>query len=256
MGNERRFFRLILLGLIVLWGLSACGSPRPKGTVFTAPSLPERPPAKGLKPYKVGKRTYYPLSSAQGYTEEGLASWYGPKFHGKRTASGEVYNMYAFTAAHKILPLGTHVLVTNLENGRQVVVRINDRGPFVPGRIIDLSYAAARALGMVEEGVVPVRIVALAEGQPTPQGVKWLAKPDFKHGEFYLQVGAFKSYFNAQRFRSTLARRYSKVIIEPFRQAGQTFYRVRIFLARDLDQARLLAQRLKALFPESFLVAK
>jgi rare lipoprotein A len=99
------------------------------------------------------------------WVEVGYAAWYGPGFHGKRTASGEIYNMYDLTAAHKTLPFGTIVKVYNLENGRSVVVRINDRGPFVKGRIIDLSYGAAKKLGMIEKGVVRVRIEVIKWGR-------------------------------------------------------------------------------------------
>ncbi len=243
------------LALLVLWSLglflSACGGPKSTVKIVHVPLGPSKvtlPKRKGpQKPYTIQGRTYYPLSSAEGYVEEGLASWYGAKFHGRPTASGEPYNMYAFTAAHKILPLGTYVLVTNLENGRRVVVRINDRGPFVPGRIIDLSYAAARALGMVEKGVVRVRIVALAE-----KG----RRPDFRHGEFYLQVGSFTRYANAVKLREKLAQRFPLVTIEPYVQGGKTFYRVRIFLARELEEARRKARKLQKLFPEAFMVAR
>src|SRR5262249_58511897 len=106
-----------------------------------------------------------PVDAHPGATQLGTASWYGPGFHGNRTASGEVYDQYDLTAAHQTLPLGTRVIVTNLDNGRAVEVRINDRGPFVKGRSIDLSYAAARSLGMLGPGTVPVRIEVLG-GHP------------------------------------------------------------------------------------------
>src|SRR5262249_56845256 len=102
-----------------------------------------------------------PIDARPGVTQVGTASWYGPGFHGNRTASGEVYDQYDLTAAHQTLPLGSHVVVTNLQNGRAVEVRINDRGPFVKGRTIDLSYAAARSLGMIGPGTVPVRVEVL-----------------------------------------------------------------------------------------------
>lgn len=111
--------------------------------------------------YEVFGRRYHVLASAEGYRERGIASWYGEKFHGRRTSSREPYDMYAMTAAHKTLPLPTYVRVTHLENGRSVIVRVNDRGPFVDSRIIDLSYAAAARLGMVEDGHAPVEVVAL-----------------------------------------------------------------------------------------------
>jgi len=115
----------------------------------------------GSKPYTIRGKTYYPLQSARGFVEEGIASWYGPGFHGKRTANGEIYDMHAMTAAHKILPLGTIVRVTNKNNGRSLVLRINDRGPFVDDRVIDLSRAAAEKLDILAKGTAPVRIVAM-----------------------------------------------------------------------------------------------
>jgi len=121
------------------------------------------------RPYVVFGRTYYPLQSAHGYREEGTASWYGKDFHGKRTASGEVYDMYGVSAAHKLLPLGTKVRVTNLGNGRDVVLVVNDRGPFVDGRIIDLSLGAARRIGSAEQGLALVRVEAITE--PTPDDI-------------------------------------------------------------------------------------
>ena len=117
--------------------------------------------------------SYCPMTSAEGFVETGLASWYGEDFHGKPTAMGEPYNMYAMTAAHKTLPLPTRVRVTNLETGRSAELRVNDRGPFVKGRVIDLSYSAARELGVVRRGTARVRIEALeAGGSPQPEQVR------------------------------------------------------------------------------------
>jgi len=181
--------------------------------------------------------------------EEGIASWYGPGFHGRLTASGERYNMYAFTAAHKTLPMGTKVLVTNLENGRQTIVRINDRGPFVKGRIIDLSYAAARALGMHQKGTARVRIEALSES-PSAAG------PDFDRGEFFIQVGAFKNYANALRLKERLARHFKIVAIVPYERGSQTFYRVQVFASRSLKEAHRLLALLEKAFPQAFIVAR
>jgi rare lipoprotein A len=125
------------------------------------PDEPYRPKVKTGKPYKVFGKTYYPLKSSEGFVQEGLASWYGKKFHNRLTANGEIYDMYAITAAHKTLPLPTWVWVLNLENHRGMVIRINDRGPFVGDRIIDLSYAAAQVLGSGKAGIAKVRISAL-----------------------------------------------------------------------------------------------
>ncbi len=115
------------------------------------------------RPYVIKKRTYYPIPSAEGYVEKGLASWYGGKFHGRKTSNGETYDMHSKTAAHKTLPMNTMLLVENLVNGKNTVVRINDRGPFVDDRIIDLSYATAQNLGIFKKGTGMVRITALAE---------------------------------------------------------------------------------------------
>lgn len=112
--------------------------------------------------YRVFGKTYHVLKSSRHYAENGYASWYGRGFHHKRTFSGERYNMYKMTAAHKTLPLSTYVLVTNLNNHRQVIVKINDRGPFARNRLIDLSYAAAKKLGMLGHGTIPVSIKAVS----------------------------------------------------------------------------------------------
>ena len=156
-----------------------------------------------------------------GWRQRGYASWYGPKFHGRRTASGEVFNMYSLTAAHRTLPLGTYVRVTNLKNGRSVVVKINDRGPFVRGRIIDLSYAAARRLGMVRDGVVPVEIVVLG----TPQEASSYYSR-FHFGYHYVQVGSFKDWFNAIRLAKAIKGMGYPVEIRPVDVKGERFYRV------------------------------
>ncbi len=218
----------------------------PKQPQISRKSISQKPSAT-QRPYKVNGKTYYPLSSAEGYVEEGIASWYGPGFHGRFTASGERYNMYAFTAAHKTLPMGTEVLVTNLENGRQTVVRINDRGPFVKGRIIDLSYAAARALGMHKKGTAWVRIEALS-ASPT-------SRIDFDRGEFFIQVGAFKNYANALRLKERLARRFKIVVISPYHQGQEVFYRVQVFASQSLREARRILSSLERDFPRAFIVA-
>ena len=134
MNKAFRALRVCLALLLCAALLSGCGSRSwRKGGV------------PGSKPYTVRGKTYYPLKSAHGFVEVGTASWYGPGFHGKKTANGERYNQYAMTAAHKILPLGTKVRVTHLGNGRSIIVRVNDRGPFVDDRVIDLSRSAATA---------------------------------------------------------------------------------------------------------------
>ncbi|MGM0440762.1 MAG: septal ring lytic transglycosylase RlpA family protein [Chlamydiota bacterium] len=132
------------LFILTLFLLSSCVSKHP---------IPPK-----TSPYHIDGQWYYPTTKTKGFRQNGLASWYGKAFHGKPTASGEVFNMHSISAAHKTLPLGTYVKVSNLKNGKTLVVRINDRGPFVAGRIIDLSYKAAKKLDMIEDGVVPVEV--------------------------------------------------------------------------------------------------
>ena len=120
--------------------------------------------------YEVDGREYRVLETSEGFRETGIASWYGRDFHGRRTSSGEPYDMYQMTAAHKALPLPTYVRVTNLENGRSVVLRVNDRGPFIEGRVIDVSYVAAQRLGMVGSGTARVEVVALDPPARDPGG--------------------------------------------------------------------------------------
>ncbi|CAK8711744.1 putative endolytic peptidoglycan transglycosylase RlpA [Candidatus Electrothrix laxa] len=130
------------------------------------------------RPYVIEGQTYYPISSAEGYEETGLASWYGDPFHGRKTANGETYDMYGVTAAHKTLPMNTMLLVKNLVNGKTTTVRINDRGPFVDGRIIDLSYTTAKELGVVHHGTEKVQIIALCAAEEQGKDQKLVARPN------------------------------------------------------------------------------
>jgi len=168
------------------------------------------------------------------YSEEGMASWYGPGFHGKPTSNQEIYDMHDLTAAHRTLPFGTHLIVTNLKNGRAVRIRINDRGPFLKNRIIDLSYAAAVQLDMLGPGVVPVRIEVIPELSPDPS-----------RREFCVQLGSFALRRNAVSLRNNLKGRFPQVSISPFKTPRQTYYRVRI-KADNRTQAEELARRLQA----------
>ncbi|BFM17749.1 septal ring lytic transglycosylase RlpA [Maricurvus nonylphenolicus] len=158
--------------------LSACGSSPivvkdsgPRGPVDVShipdavPRVEQRTKAGNKSPYTVLGKTYYVMPSAEGFRQEGDASWYGRKFHGRRTSNGEVYDMYGMTAAHKTLPIPSYVRVTNKRNGRSVVVRVNDRGPFHGGRIIDLTYTAASKLGFVNQGTAPVTVEVITPGQ-------------------------------------------------------------------------------------------
>lgn len=159
--------------------------------------------------YAVDGRTYEVMRTASGYKTRGLASWYGTKFHSQRTSSGEDYDMYAMTAAHKTLPLPTYVRVKNLKNGREAIVKVNDRGPFHADRIIDLSYAAASKLGLLPHGTAPVEIEALT--------VKEKGKQHIAH--YYVQAGAFNSQQLADALRQKLAKfTPSPVFIEKYQR--------------------------------------
>jgi len=156
--------------------------------------------------------------------QTGIASWYGPGFHGRPTASGAIYDQHELTAAHPTLPLGTRVVVTNLDNGRSTEVTINDRGPFVKGRILDLSYAAAQTLGMIGPGTIPVRIEALDSGRYKIQAIR-------ERLDYTLQIGSFTDIENAVRLKDQLGKGFaqpSQVAIVPFYTADSTFYRVQV----------------------------
>jgi rare lipoprotein A len=207
--------------------------------------------------YVVYGERYYTLPSSKGYSERGMASWYGTKFHGKRTSSGEPYDLYAMTAAHKTLPLPTYVKVTNLQNGRSVIVKVNDRGPFHDDRIIDLSYTAAAKLGILGKGTGRVEVSAidteaddtirLASAAPaTPVTPVTPAATDAQ--VMYLQVGAFSSEQNAKRLRNEiLAQQIGEVrIVETTGNTG-TFYKVQVGPLSDTSEADRVARALKPL---------
>jgi len=168
-----------------------------------------------------------------GYTEQGNASWYGDPFNGRRASNGEIYDMYKLTAAHRTLPFDTRVRVTNLNNGKSTTVRITDRGPFVEGRIIDLSLAAAREIDLVGPGVAPVR-------------VEVLGNVDVTAGFFTVQVGAFKDRGNAERLRDRLNASYSPIFIQQYDGPEGTFYRVRVGKISGEDAAEQFSEQLRS----------
>lgn len=165
--------------------------------------------------------------------ETGMASWYGRESHGQPTSSREIFNMNDMTAAHRTLPFGTHVMVTNLQNGRSVVVRINDRGPFVRGRIIDLSYEAASVLGFVGPGIARVRLEVL-RGYREPA--------TSKRGGIWVQVGAFTAQENAYAVKRRLDKLFRDVVVTRTRTSRATYFRVRV--RADQDSAEKMARRL------------
>ena len=200
--------------------------------------------AAGTKPYTVRGKTYYPLKSAHGFVEEGVASWYGPGFHGKTTANGERYNQYAMTAAHKLLPLGTKVRVTHLGNGKSVIVRVNDRGPFVDDRVIDLSRTAATRLNMMGTGTARVRIQSLG-------GIKELADNGDITGNFYVQVGAFANKESAYKLINTLAKAGHKGRLE---FGSNNLWNVQVGPWSDSAGAERMLSVFRALYPSAFVV--
>jgi len=192
------------------------------------------------KPYRIGRNWYQPLTHARGFTESGHASWYGKKFHGKKTANGESYNMYAISAAHKTLPLGTWVTVSNLENNKKINVRINDRGPFIKGRIIDLSYAAAKKIGIVGPGTARVKIVALGYARQNRAKIKSgpeFIPVDYYNGNFTLQIGAFSDVNNAEKLKKELEPIYRNIHITLVDAGDKSLYRVRAGKCTTLEQA-------------------
>ena len=252
-----------LILVLVLALLVSCSSYRrggyykddgpPKGDKVDIASIPDAVPEKaklsssGNKPYRVLGKTYYPLSSAANFRQKGIASWYGKKFHGRRTSSGETYDMYAMTAAHPVLPLPTWVMVRNLDNGKKVVVKVNDRGPFLHNRIIDLSYAAASKLGVVARGTAAVEVVALqpdsamtenGPGAPVADARAEAVIPPAGQARMYIQVGAFSARENAEQIsRKLAASGYGPVLIERLQRQSGLLFRVRIGPLKNVKQA-------------------
>jgi rare lipoprotein A len=250
--------------------LFGCASPSPhrqptpgKSPVYTpSKSTPRARKPATQKSYKVAGKWYHPVARADGFTQRGKASWYGKKFHGRKTANGERYDMYGTSAAHKTLPLGSWVRVENLDNGRKLDVQLNDRGPFVQGRIIDLSYGAAKKLGVVGPGTANVKLTALGSRVAAAPGTE--SKPpayrpvDWNTGRFTFQVGAFSDPDNAKRYKNKLAGQYKNAHIAPYfhPDLGQ-LYGVRIGLATSYKQALKYKIALRQNgFPGAFTIAE
>ncbi len=216
-------FNVILFFVLLVFFVTSCIQSRPK----RIPGYPN--------PYKVFSKWYQPISSAKGFSQTGRASWYGKKFHGKKTANGEIYNMYAVTAAHKTLPLGTWLHVENLENGKEIKVRVNDRGPFVGERIIDLSYKAAVGIDMTGNGTARVRIKAIDKPVAKKKDLAEL-KPATT-GNYSTQVGSFARKINAEKFGAELSKIYKDV--HPTLENGVYKVRVgRFSLRKDADKMK------------------
>jgi len=286
----RRFRIFTVLAIALL--LSACGSRGPRyyqddGPHARVPAdidrIPDAVPraeplsASGNNPYVVFGHRYVPLATADGYRARGTASWYGRKFHGRRTSNGEHYDMYAMSAAHKTLPLPSYVKVRNLDNGREVIVRVNDRGPFLHNRLIDLSYAAANRLGVVKTGTARVEVTAVGPGQRSNSTVaigtvdeseeKVVAKPlparnrlspisraeadtgkPQNTGGVYLQVGSFGVWDNAIKLRDRL----EQANIRPAKIAtvnvnNKRYFRVRVGPIDNLGEAERINNEVQKL---------
>lgn len=198
--------------------------------------------------YEVFGKRYYISNTIKGYSRKGYASWYGNKFHGKRTSSGEDYDMFAMTAANKTLPIPCYVRVTNLENGRQIIVKVNDRGPFHEDRIIDLSYAAAQKLGMLAQGTAYVQVDTIDPAQlhKSSSSLKNAPSPTKNIHRLYLQIGAFGERINAQHFAEQIKRVvFHPVDIHESRFYDRPIYRVKIGPLIDTAQASTINQSLK-----------
>ena len=279
--------RLILLSALCA-ALAACGHGRggyfeddgphatPSVDVSQIPdAVPRREPRSrsGNSTYTVFGTTYEPLRDANGYNERGVASWYGKKFHGRRTSSGEPYDMYAMTAAHRTLPLPSYARVTNLQNGRSVIVRVNDRGPFLHNRLIDLSYAAASRLQILGTGTGLVEVTAIEPGTDTQFAATTAPAPTttakpmveiippaeaatvppadaiLSAPKLYIQVGAFRDWDNAVSLRTRLERSgfrpiYIDSVLLPTVDSNgkpQRLYRVRIGPLKTVEEGDRLA---------------
>ena len=227
-------------------GLQRDGAPAQPVDVSSVPdAVPrEEPRSRYGNPeyYDVLGKRYYVLDNSQGYVESGIASWYGTKFNGKRTSSGESYDMNAMTAAHKTLPLPTYVEVTNLENRKNIIVRVNDRGPFHENRIMDLSYAAATKLGIIARGTGLIEVRAIDPAHYTASKKQTPAQADDKVAvalpQFYIQVGAFSELINAESMQKKLSILGSQMVkISQAAVSGKILYRVRIGPLDNIDNA-------------------
>ena len=248
--------KLTTLGALAMLGglLGGCGSPLPappgdqdgppdehRDMSHVPDAVPKvEPRSRGGNPetYVVLGKRYYTLPASKGFSERGIASWYGRKFHGRLTSNGEVYDMYGMTAAHKRLPIPTYVEVVNLENGRRVVVRVNDRGPFHENRVIDLSYTAASRLGMLGKGTALVEVRAIDPTSPGGVTTRVAQEPatpsppraaDGTLPKIYLQAGAFSSGDNAERLRRTLQQGLAREVrVIPAATGAGSVHRVRV----------------------------
>jgi rare lipoprotein A len=265
--------RIIVVRVFILFALltlSACGSmsllniPKTLHDAIVAAPESDKAPSKQVdvskipnaspknepksrygnpKSYVVFDKRYYVMDSNKGFVEKGIASWYGTKFHGRRTSSGEIYDMYGMTAAHKSLPLPTYVEVINLKNNKKIIVKVNDRGPFHGNRIIDLSYTAAIKLDILKNGtgLVEIRTVRTEEisAVDLDKELAVISTPEVKNEDrFYIQVGSFSNLINAEDLKKKLKSIGEEMIsVNEIVVSGSTLYRVKIGPLTDVKQA-------------------
>ncbi len=284
MNAKRTLRKLIMLAILLaatamLTGCAMFGkAPVPSGASVSksapAVAVPGRFPTEKARTYTVLGKTYRTLSTAAGYDEVGVASWYGKDFHGRLTANGERYDMHGLSAAHKTLPLGTVVRVTNLQNGRSVDLVVNDRGPFVNGRIIDLSYGAAKHLGSAAQGLAQVRVTAVgsvstdqspaqpvqavtvAASRPAPPIQQAVQQAVQAGGGYYVQVGVFSVEANARKVLADLhGRGYTGSRIEVQNRNGSRLYVVKAGIFQAPNQARQAQLHLDRTYPSCFVTS-
>ncbi|MGI9263673.1 MAG: septal ring lytic transglycosylase RlpA family protein [Gammaproteobacteria bacterium] len=272
--------REVVCLVIALGVLAGCAGPskhdrapkRPPDVSNIPDAVPRAEPrSKSGNPpfYEVFGERYYVKQTAKGHVEKGVASWYGEKFHGRRTSSGETYDMYAMTAAHKTLPLPTYARVTNLKNGRSVVVKINDRGPFIDNRIVDLSYSAAKRLDMITQGTAFVELETIDPGEratpvrasskpaptrpasppPVAQAPRvTLAGGTRSRDDMYVQAGAFGQSDNADALADKIRNNgIDGVVVQKDVSGGRTLYRVRVGPVTGVDHYDWMVARMTEL---------
>lgn len=274
-------FRASIIVLLTMLTINACSTkiskqttevePMPERADTTAKVIPKKEPKSKYgnpESYVVFGKRYYVLPSVKGYVEEGIASWYGPKFHGKRTSSGETYDMYKVTAAHKTLPIPCYARVTNKKNGRSIIVRINDRGPFHDNRIIDLSYTAAVQLGIVTRGTGYVEVraidpsvspIAIAETQATDAQPAILEESSAQATQaelkIFVQVGAFGVLDNAQGLAKRLqSLKIGDVQIHKFTIAERDIHKVWIGPLNDVAEADATVHKLNEIQHQDYKI--
>ena len=236
-------------------------------------AIPKHEPLSrtGNKPYTALGKAFRPLNSSNGYVKKGIASWYGTKFHGRRTSSGETYDMWGMTAAHPILPLPTYVEVTNLDTGKKIVVKVNDRGPFLHNRIIDLSYAAARKLGIANHGTGRVEIRALnpdnyfgpddfAESGSIVGSMDTVesSQPSSVAGEYFIQVGVYSEFGNARSMRNMLRQKGHPIYpnSEQENKAQGAPYKVKVGPFQTVNAASEVKRTLEQLLGQALMLIK